>query len=79
MAVSVLDHDNRGVNQDANRQCQATERHDVRTDMQVVHGDKRGHDSHGKRDDGNQCGTKVEEENSNYQADDDCLLDQVTL
>ena len=47
--------------------------------MQVVHGDERRDDCNGKRDDGNQCGTKVEEENDNDEADDDCFLDQIAL
>ena len=79
MPVSVFDHDDRSIDQDANRQRQATKRHDVGTDVQVVHGDERGYDRNGKRDDGNERGTKVEEENDNHKADNDRFLDQIAL
>ena len=77
--VSVLDHHNGGIDQHANRQRQATKRHDVRTHVQVVHRNEGNHNSDGKRDDGNQRRAKVEEENDNDEADDGGFLDKVAL
>ncbi len=79
LPVSVFDHNDGGVHEDANRQGQTAERHDVRGDVEVVHRDE-GCD-HGDRQgqDGNQRGTKVEQENDDHDADDDSLFEQVAL
>ena len=42
MAISVFHHHNGRVDQHADGQRQPAERHDVRSDVQVVHGDE-GH------------------------------------
>ena len=59
--------------------AKSAERHDVRADMQVVHGDERRHHGDGQRENGNQRGTEVKEEHDADKADDDGFGDQVAL
>jgi hypothetical protein len=41
ISVSVLHHDNRRINEDANGKREPAERHDVGADVQEVHRDER--------------------------------------
>jgi hypothetical protein len=79
MAVSVLHHDNRGVDEHADGQRQSAERHDVGADVQIVHGDERGQHRNRERQDGDERGTEVEEEGNADEADDDGLGNEVPL
>src|SRR6202140_1361386 len=79
MSVPVLDHYNRGVHQNSNRQRQATERHDVRAYMQVIHRYESHRDRNRQRDDRNQRRAEMEEKDDDYEADDDGLFHEVAL
>src|SRR6266481_3260258 len=79
MTVAVLDHDNSGVHKYTDGQRQSTQRHDVRTDVQVIHRNERGDDRNRQRDDGDQRRTEMEEEDNDDQADNDRLFDQIAL
>src|SRR5215469_4825057 len=79
MTVAVFNHHNCSVNEDSNRESQTAERHDVRGDMQKVHWDEGGDDRNWQREDWNQCGTEMKEENNNHETHDDCFLEQVSL
>ena len=41
MPIAILDHDDRCIDQHTDRQRKSTQRHDVRADLQVVHGNER--------------------------------------
>src|ERR671935_83420 len=44
VAVCILDHHDRGIDENTNRERQAAERHDVRGDVEVIHRDEGGDD-----------------------------------
>ena len=71
MAVSVLHHHNGGIDQHADGQRQAAERHDVRADVQEVHGNERGQHGDGQRENGHERGTEMEQKDDADEADDD--------
>ena len=60
LPVSVFDHDDGRVHENANRQRQPAQRHDVRADMQVIHRDERCEHRDGQSQDRNQRRTEVE-------------------
>src|ERR1700720_1087725 len=79
MSVPVLNHYNRGVHQDSNRQRQAAERHDVGTYVQVIHRYESHRDCNWQCDDRNQRRAEMEEKDDDYEADDDGLFHEVAL
>src|SRR5665213_139992 len=79
MSVPVLNHYNRGIHQNSNRQRQPAERHDVGAYVQVIHRYEGHRDRNRQRDDRNQRRAKMEEKDDNYEADDDGLFHEVAL
>ena len=79
MPIAVFDHHDRRIDQHADRQCQAAQRHDVGTDLEIIHGYERGQDGERQSEDRDQRGAKVKQEDDDHQADDDCLLEQVAF
>ena len=79
MPVAVFNHDNRRIDEHADRQRDAAQRHDVRRHSQPVHRDE-GHDHRdGQGENCDKCGAEMKEENYDHQADDDCLFQQIAL
>ena len=79
LAVPVFDHDDRGVDEHADREGEAAKGHDVRADVEVVHGDEGSDHGDGQRKNRNQRRTEVKQENDDDHADDDRFFDQVAL
>ncbi len=79
LPVTVFDHDDGCVNQNANRQGQTAEGHDVGSDVEVVHRDEGGDYRDGQREDGDQRRTEMEQKDDDDNADDDRFLEQITL
>ena len=77
--IAVLDHHNGGIYKNTNRQRQTAQRHNVRGDVQVVHGDKGGDHRNGQSKDGDECGTEMEKKNDDDGTDDDRFLEQLVL
>ena len=75
MPVSVFDHDDSRVHQHADGERQAAQRHDVRADVEVVHGNERRNYSYRQGKDRNQCRAEVKQENDDDNADDDRLFE----
>ena len=74
--VDVLDHDDRGVHEYADRDRDAPERHDVRAEALGPHDDEGKQDRNRNRQDRHQRGSEVEQEDEAHQRHDDGLLDQ---
>jgi len=74
VSVAVLDHDDGRVHKNADGERESAERHDVRADVEVVHRDEGCEycDRQGKNR--NQRRAKMEEEDNDDHADDDCFL-----
>src|SRR5882762_2257529 len=79
MPIPVLNHDNRGVYQNSNRQRQAAERHDVGADMQVIHRYESHRNRNWQSDDRNQRRTEMKQKNDDDEADDNGLFHEVAL
>src|SRR5438552_17985173 len=79
LPVSVLDHIDGGVHQDANWQRQTAGRTDVRGDVEVVQRDEGCDHGNGQRQNRNQRGTEMEQEDDDDYADDGGLFEQVAL
>jgi hypothetical protein len=79
LPVSVFDHNNRGVHENANGKSQAAERHDVRGDVEVVHRDEGCDYCDRQSQDRNQRRTEVKQEDDDHDADNDGLFEQVAL
>ena len=79
MPVRVLDHHNRGVHQHADRQSEASERHDVGGDAQKRHRQKRDDDRDRQDRDRHEGRAEVVEEDEDYEGDHDHFLDQRVL
>ena len=77
MLVCVLDHDDRRVDHRADRDCDATERHDVRVDALRLHHDERREYAERQRDDRHQRRTQVKQERSAHERDDEELFEQL--
>ena len=75
VAVAVFDHDDGSIHQHTNRKGEAAQRHDVGTDVEVVHGNERGRNGDGQGKDRNQCRAEVKQENDDDNADDDRLFE----
>src|SRR6266508_2528619 len=76
MSVRVLDHHDRSVHQDADREGQSAERHDVGRDAQERQRQE-GDDDRNRQDcDRYERRAKVEEEDQDDEGDDDHFLDQ---
>ena len=74
MAVAVFDHHDGRVHEHADGQRQSAQRHDVRADVQVVHGNEGREHGDGQRQDGHQRRAEVKEKDDDDEADDDGLL-----
>src|SRR5215469_12842463 len=79
LAIAVLNHNNGCIDQNTDSQGQASKRHDVGTDVQLVHRDERGDHRDRQREDGDQRGPDVKQEDDDDDANDDGLLQQVAL
>ena len=79
MAVAVFDHHDRRIDEHADRQRDAAQRHDVRAHAQPVHRDEGHQHRDGQRENRNQRGTEVKQENDDHEADDDGLFQQIAL
>ena len=76
MPVRVLHHHDRGIDQHADGQRDAAERHDVGGDVQVIHRDERRRDRHRQRQNRHQRRSEVEQEDDDDDRDDDRFFDQ---
>ncbi len=74
--VGVLDHDDRRVDEHADRDRDAAERHDVRAEALPVHHDEREQERDGDREDRHERRAHVEEEEDTHESDDDRLFEQ---
>ena len=74
--MDVLDHDNRSVDEHADRDRDAAQRHDVRAEPLGPHHDEGEQDGHRNRQDRHEGGTEVEQEDQTDHRDDDRLLYQ---
>src|SRR4029077_5436372 len=79
LAITVFDHNNSRVYEDADGQRQSAERHDVRADVEVVHRDEGRNDSDRQSENRNQRRTKMKQEENDDDADDDGFFEQVPL
>ena len=79
MPVAIFHHHDRRVHQNPDGQRQSAERHNVRTDFQVVHWNERCDDGDRQGQDRNEGGAEVKEEDDDHEADDDRFLDQVAI
>src|SRR6266478_2641612 len=79
MPVSVFHHDNGGIHQNSNGQCQPTKRHDVGTDVEVVHWDEGDCERDRQGENRDQRRAEVEQENNNDQGNYDGFLDQTVF
>ena len=79
VSVAVLDHDDGGIDEDADGERESAERHDVRRDAEEVDGDEGDEHRDGQRDDHDERGAEVKEEDKDDQADDDRFFNQGAL
>src|SRR5882724_13352880 len=79
MSISVFHHDNGGIHQNSDGQCQPAKRHDVGTDVEVIHGDEGDRERDGQGENRDQRRAKVEQENNNDQGNYDGFLDQTVF
>ena len=77
--VRVLDHDDRCIDQDADRQSEPSERHDVGGDTQERHRKERDDDRDGQHGDRHQRRAEVVQEDQDDEGHDDHFLDQRAL
>ncbi len=77
--VRVLDHDYRGVDHGADGDRNTAERHDVGVHALVVHDDEGDQHAKRQRDDGDESGAQMEEEQEADERDDDEFLDELLL
>ena len=77
MLVHVLDHDDRTIDHRADRDCDSSERHDVRTDAHGAHGDECDQDANRQGDDRDQRRARVQQEHDAYDRHDDGFLQQL--
>jgi hypothetical protein len=74
--VGVLDHDDGGVDEHADRDRDPSERHDVRAQALLLHHHEGEEDREGDREDRDERRAEVEEEDDADEGDDDRLLDE---
>src|SRR5260370_19765917 len=79
MAIGVLHHNDRSMDQHTDSQCQCSERHDVRADLEVIHRYECSEHSQRKSQNRNQRGTEMKEEDNDHQTYDDRFLQKITL
>src|SRR2546430_888933 len=79
MPVPVLDHYDRSVDQNAYGQRQPAQRHDVGTDLQIIHRDERRDDRDWQRENRNQRRTQMKEKNDNHETDNHGLFDEIAF
>jgi hypothetical protein len=75
--VRVLDHHDRGIDHRADRDRDASERHDVGVDALALHHDEGDQHAQRQRHDGHQRRAQVPQEHRADQRDDDEFLDQL--
>lgn len=74
--VRVFDHDDGGVDDDADGDGDSAQGHDVGVDADEVHDQKRDNDGTGDDEDGNEFAAGVEEEENADDADDDDFFNE---
>ena len=79
MLVGVLDHHDGRIDHGAERDRDAAEAHDVRTDAQRMHPGERDQDADRQRQDGHQRTAHMQQKDDADQRHDDAFLDQCML
>ncbi len=79
MPVTILDHNDRGIDQHADGERKTTERHDVRGHTEKIDGNEGDQHRNWKGENRNQRRAEVKEKNNDDQADNHDLFEQVAL